>query len=461
MGSNWEEYLLKDVGTIVTGKTPPRTLAKYFGGSAIFVTPTDMSEEKQITRTARTLSSEGVLIQSKIMFERAIIVSCIGWQMGKTAVVNQLACTNQQINSIIVNEAIVNFDFLYYTLKHKRREIFNLGATATRTPILKKSLFEKISFRAPLLREQQSIAHVLGTLDNKIELNRRMNETLESMARTLFKSWFVDFDPVIDNALAAGNPIPEPLQARAETRLALGPARQPLPPNIQKLFPAAFQFDEEMGWIPSDWKREPLGGHVQLQRGKTYKSRLKGEPGPYLLGLGAIGRNGGFRSDKLKTYGGDCPENLLVYPGDLFVSLKDVTQAADLLGAVARVPTSIKVGRMTQDTVKLVFNDNAVSGNILYRLLMTPRYRDFCRSHATGTTNLGLAREDFLGYPVIVPSADVQTKFDNFMADTEKRIDRNEGESNSLAKLRDTLLPQLLSGELRIPDAEKLVADSL
>ena len=92
---------------------------------------------------------------------------------------------------------------------------------------------------------------------------------------------------------------------------------------------------------------------------------------------------------------------------------------------------------------------------------MTPRYRGFCRGHATGTTNLGLAREDFLGYPVIVPPEEIQNNFDGFMADSEGQIDRNERECISLTKLRDTLLPKLLSGELRIPDAEKLVAGSL
>ena len=88
-----------------------------------------------------------------------------------------------------------------------------------------------------------------GSLDDKIDLNRRMNETLEGMAQAFFKSWFVDFDPVIDNALAAGNPIPEPLAQRAETRrqaLAYGTANR----DSAQAFPASFRFTEELGWIP-------------------------------------------------------------------------------------------------------------------------------------------------------------------------------------------------------------------
>jgi len=102
-----------------------------------------------------------------------------------------------------------------------------------RIPVKKN---DRITLRVPLPIEQKQIAHILGTLDDKIELNRKMNETLEQMAQALFKSWFVDFDPVIDNVLAAGNEIPEELQAKAEKRKSLGYKRKPLPEDIQKLF---------------------------------------------------------------------------------------------------------------------------------------------------------------------------------------------------------------------------------
>lgn len=99
-----------------------------------------------------------------------------------------------------------------------------------------------------------------------------------------------------------------------------------------------------------------LGDLVSLVRGNTYRSALLGSPGPVLLGLASIQRDGGFRGDSLKTYGGDSAEKLLLRPGDLYVSLKDVTQSGDLLGSVARVPTTVQLGRLTQDTVKLQFD---------------------------------------------------------------------------------------------------------
>ena len=142
-----------------------------------------------------------------------------------------------------------------------------------------------------------------------------------------------------------------------------------------------------------------FGDFFTLQRGNTYKSALLGQPGPVLLGLGSIQRNGGFKDEKLKTYGGHSDPRMLLVPGDIYVSLKDVTQSADLLGAVARVPDGIEQGRVTQDTVKLVFEDGAPK-DYLYWLMRTPQYRAFCRSHATGTTNLGLPRDDFLSFSV-------------------------------------------------------------
>jgi len=148
-----------------------------------------------------------------------------------------------------------------------------------------------------------------------------------------------------------------------------------------------------------------LGDYFTLQRGTTYKSQLLGLPGPVLLGLASIQRNGGFRRDSLRTYGGDSPEKLLVQPGELYLSLKDVTQSGDLLGAVARLPLDHPVGRLTQDTVKLEPKTPEVPVDYLYWLMRTPQYRSYCRSHATGTTNLGLARDDFLAYPAPEPTA--------------------------------------------------------
>jgi type I restriction enzyme S subunit len=123
--------------------------------------------------------------------------------------------------------------------------------------------------------------------------------------------------------------------------------------------------------------------------------------------LASIAPNGGFRHSGFKTYGGECPPKISLQPGDLYVSLKDVTQTGDLLGSIAQVPVDIPSGRLTQDTVKLVF-DRAIEvpRQYVYWALRTPIYREYCRARATGTTTLGLAREDFLGFPLPRPSVE-------------------------------------------------------
>ena len=147
-----------------------------------------------------------------------------------------------------------------------------------------------------------------------------------------------------------------------------------------------------------------LRSFVSLVRGTTYKGELVGQPGPVLLGLASIQPDGGFRRGAFKTYGGESPAKITLGPGDIYVSLKDVTQSGDLLGSVARVHCDIVAGRLTQDTVKLQFDGQPISQDYVYWLLRTPAYRAYCRSHATGTTTLGLARDDFLDFPVVEPS---------------------------------------------------------
>ena len=147
--------------------------------------------------------------------------------------------------------------------------------------------------------------------------------------------------------------------------------------------------------------KKSVGDYVTLQRGITYKGNLVGKPGPALLGLGSIHPGGGFREGDYKTYGGDCPPKLMLFPGDLFVSLKGATKDGKMIGSVARVPPSVPSGRLTQDTVKLDFGDaDTETTNFLYWVLRTPQYRDYCDGRATGSAVVALSRDDFLNYPV-------------------------------------------------------------
>jgi len=176
-------------------------------------------------------------------------------------------------------------------------------------------------------------------------------------------------------------------------------------------------------------KKAVVADYVDLVRGTTYKSALLDRPGPVLLGLASIAPEGGFRDGAYRTYGGACPAKLMLLPGDLYISLKDLTQNAFLLGAVSKVPREISSGRLTQDTVKLVFrNGDQDIKSYLYWILRTPEYRAYCRERAIGTTNLSLSRDDFLNFP-IPPPVKVKIRMAKLLDDIE-RLERGIRQEN-------------------------------
>ena len=184
-----------------------------------------------------------------------------------------------------------------------------------------------------------------------------------------------------------------------------------------------------------DEKTKPLGDFVTLQRGKTYKGKLVGEPGPVLLGLGSIEPGGGFRFNKFKTYGGDCPEILTLYPGDMYASLKGATKDGSMIGSVARVPHSIEKGRLTQDTVKLVFpEDNEQLKRHIYWVMRSPQARAYCAGCATGSAQVGLSREDFLAFP-IPPITETRKELVDLFETVEQKIELNRRMNATLESL--------------------------
>lgn len=305
--------------------------------------------------------------------------------------------------------------FVYYFFKSMAPRLASLDVGSA-NPTLNRNHVHPTEVLWPSLPDQRAIASILGALDDKIGLNREMNKTLEELARTVFKSWFVDFE------------------GRTEV------------------------VDTEHGRLPKGWSPTVLGDHVTLQRGTTYSGKLVGVPGPALLGLGSIEPGGGFRDGHYKTYGGECPEKLTLFPGDLFAALKGATKDGTMVGSIARVPPSVASGRLTQDTVKLEFkNPDGVFHRYLYWLLLTPDYRAYCAGRITGSAQVGLSREDFLSYPVPVPPGDLLTAFVKIELPLSQRKDTANAESKTLAGLRDLLLPRLISGEVRVPLGEKMV----
>ena len=213
--------------------------------------------------------------------------------------------------------------------------------------------------------------------------------------------------------------------------------------------------------------------YVSLQRGITYKGNLVDKPGPALLGLGSINPGGGFREGDFKTYGGDCPKKLMLYPGDLFVSLKGATKDGKMIGSVARVPAAVASGRLTQDTVKLQFHQrDRETENYIYWVLRTPQCRDYCEGRATGSAVVALSRDDFLKFPVPVITK-ARTHIVNLLEGIERKIELNRRVNGTLESMAKALYQSWfvefdpvrakIDGRLPAaldPDAAELFADA-
>ena len=322
---------------------------------------------------------------------------------------------------------------------------------------------KKMSIPLPTLSEQKRIAHILGSLDDKIELNRQMNATLEGMAQALFKSWFVDFDPVIDNALAAGNPIPEAFAARAETRrkaLAHGTANR----DVAKQFPEAFQFTEEMGWIPEGWKVVEAKEQIDVLRGFSYKGKglCKKDEGVPMHNLNSVLEGGGYKYEGIKYYNLEFKEKFKIQQGDILVANTEQGHNHLLIGYGSMVPLFYKEGFFSHHLYRVRPKKNAiVTPEFIDQLFKPGNFVYQVQGYTNGTTVnmlpiVGLQLSKF-----ICPPKDLVKLFSHQYKSIFCKKEKNYLNNLEIEQLRDTLLPKLISGAIRIPEAEKLTEEAL
>jgi type I restriction enzyme, S subunit len=206
--SEWRECKLVDLGKVITGKTPSKDNPEDWGDDVLFITPSDYRNYgKKACSSLRSLSSVGVERQkNRLLPSFSVLVTCIGSDMGKSVVNVKPCVTNQQINAIIPSNSVTTGDYLYYLTIDLYETLKSLGSDGTAVPILNKTDFENIDVLLPQLPEQNAIAAVLSSLDDKIDLLHRQNQTLEAMAETLFRQWFVveaqeDWEEVVITSL--------------------------------------------------------------------------------------------------------------------------------------------------------------------------------------------------------------------------------------------------------------------
>ena len=339
---------------------------------------------------------------------------------------------------IVQGNELSDTRFIGYLIEATDISGFLTGSTI---PKLTQRNLNDIPVTVPPLAEQKAIAHILGTLDDKIELNQKMNQTLEDIAKAVFKSWFVDYDPV--RAKAEGRPTG-------------------LPPEISDLFPDEL-VDSEIGEIPKGWELTTLGDHTALTKGRSYKSAELMDSDTALVTLKSFHRGGGYRLDGLKPYTVTFKPEQVVEEGDLIVALTDVTQAADVIGkpAIVRSSTSHSqlVASLDVGIVRLKQN-SFFTKEFCYFLMLSDRYTHHSLGYTSGTTVLHLAKDATAKFEVSAPPMKLIENFTDLASNLMRRIFVSEKEIEVLSELRDTLLPKLISGELRIPDAEKFLEEA-
>lgn len=460
--SEWKKYKLGEIGTIKTGKTPPAKCTDAYSDCGVpFVTPRDMHGTKSIGKTERYLTKAGLdTVKSYIVPKNSIAVSCIGSDMGKAFLLESDSVTNQQINSLIVNERH-SYEFVYYKFS-TMQELLKSIAGGSATPILNKTSFSDISIELPDLDTQNEIANYLKYLDDKIHLNTEINQTLEQIAQAIYKSWFVDYEPTRAKAavLAAGGSRAE-AETAAMTAISgksaaeLAALAQNHPARYQQLaalaaaFPAALTPTENFGEIPAGWEVKKVGDIAKVVKGKSYKSSELAPSRTALVTLKSFNRGGGYRLDGLKEYTGTYKSEQEVFAGDLIIAYTDVTQAADVIGKPAMVMSDNRYEHLVISLdVGVVRPKNATYKYFLYCMAMTESFQAHTQSFCTGTTVLHLSKDAVPSFKIAIPDEFLLRKFSDISNPIFAAINRNIEQGKELEKIRDTLLPKLLSGEV-------------
>ena len=340
-------------------------------------------------------------------------------------------CLGQRLFGIRSKKGRLHGRFLFYALQFEevRNDLLS-RATGTTAQGIRQSELRRVQIPLPSLDDQRAIAHILGTLDDKIELNRRMNETLEAMARALFKSWFVDFDPV--RAKTEGRP-----------STGSGQATPSLPRHLANLFPDSFE-DSELGEIPKGWEVATLADFSSLNPEAWSKATR-----PKAIRYVDLSNTKWGRIEAVVSYAHH--------------------EAPSRAQRVLRVrDTIVGTVRPGNGSYALIFEEGltASTGFAVLRPAKA-EYAEFVYLAATsgdstealshladGAAYPAVRPEVVAATPVVRPSDDLLERFSRVSGPLLGKIAENERQSRTLAALRDGLLPKLISGELRVNDAE-------
>lgn len=431
MGSKWIECELGDLVELKRGYDLPKS-ARHEGSVPI------------ISSSGFTDSHNKAMVQGP------------GVVTGRYGTIGQVFYTEDNFWPLNTTLYVVDFKgndplFVYYLLQTISYTDYTDKAAV---PGINRNHLHKARIRIPTSAVmQKDIASKLYNLEKRITLNNKINQTLEQMSQTLFKSWFVDFDPVIDNALDAGNAIPESLEKRAELRQKVRNSAgfKPLLAEIRALFPAEFE-ETVLGWVPKGWKISTAGEELVVKGGST--------PG---TANEEFWENGTIHWTSPKDLTGNDSKVLLdtskkitelglrkISSGLLPVNTVLMSSRAPIgYLALAKTPMAINQGYIAIPASKHLSSE--------YIIYWLEYIMDDIKGIAGGTTFAEISKTAFKTLDLIIPSKEVIAEYTRITRHHFDKVVSNTKQVVALTSLRDTLLPRLISGELSLEDLPDLI----
>ncbi|EMH2039606.1 restriction endonuclease subunit S [Proteus mirabilis] len=456
MGSNsWREVKLSDLGEVARGRSRhrPRYAEHLYGGEYPFIQTGDIkASEGRISSHEQTYSEAG-LAQSRLWPAGTMCIT-IAANIAETGVLQYPACFPDSVIGFIADKNKADVYYIEYVFRKLRKDI-QRQATGSVQDNINLQTFERLKFKVPHVEEQHRIANFLNHFDKKITLNRQINQTLEQMAQTLFKSWFVDFDPVVDNALDAGFfeqdlGFSEELLHRVEVRKTVRKSDnfKPLSENIRRLFPNAFEECAEPslglgGWIPKGWTISALDKIANFQNGLALqKFRPDSENDEYLPVLKIAQLRQGYcdANEKAKI---DIIESCRVYNGDMIFSWSGTLMIDIWTGGDAA---------LNQHLFKVTSKNYPLSFYYHWTNHHLARFQHIAAAKAV--TMGHIKKGDLSSSYCVVPTTQVLSYFDSITGSYLEQAKSVRLQCNTLTNLRDTLLPKLISGELSLNDVK-------
>ncbi|MCG7657535.1 restriction endonuclease subunit S [Wielerella bovis] len=455
--ADWGVFSLQEVCSCITsGGTPSRKNEDFYKNGSVCWVKTKELENYYIYDTEEKITSDAIKNSSaKILPQNTILLAMYGATVGELGILSKDMACNQACCALIVNSDQFDYRYVFYLLKLHKKEIQSL-ATGAAQQNLSATVIRDFTFGFPILEKQKNIANILECLDKKIQLNTQTNQTLEAIAQAIFKSWFVDFDPVRAKAQAISDGKTSDEANLSAMAVISGKAVEDLSQTeyqqlweIADAFPSELVENAEFGEAPKGWEILSVGDVATITKGKSYKSSELEPSSTALVTLKSFNRGGGYRLDGLKEYSGTYKAEQEVFAGDLIVAYTDVTQAADVIGKPAMVMSDSRYEHLVISLdVGVVRPKNEKFKYFLYCLAMTDLFQNHTKSFCTGTTVLHLAKEAVPSFEFIKPNDNLIDLFDNLVSSMFIKINGHIEENKNLEKTRDLLLPKLLSGEL-------------